>query len=104
MGIDIYAQLVNFIKALLCGSLFFVLYDIFRVMRSFFKSGALIVFIQDFLYSFFILIGTFIFVFSVNNGELRIYILCGILCGWLLSFLTYGRVSSFVMKKCRKQQ
>ena len=42
----------------------FVLYDIFRVLRTFFKSGAVVVFIQDFLYSFFILVGTFIFVFS----------------------------------------
>ena len=103
MEIDIYIQIVNFVKALLCGSLFFVLYDMFRILRTFFKSGALFVFVQDILYLLFVFIGTFIFVFAINNGALRIYILCGILCGWLLGFVTFGRVSNFVIKKCRKQ-
>ena len=104
MELDVYTQIINFIKALLCGSLFFILYDMFRILRTFFRCGALIVFIQDFLYLLFVFISTFIFVFAINDGELRIYILCGILCGWLLGFGTYGRVSTFVIKKCRKQQ
>ncbi len=104
MELDINTQIMNFIKALLCGSLYFILYDMFRILRTFFKSNAVIVFIQDFLYMSFVFISTFIFVFAFNEGALRIYILCGILVGWLVSFATYGRFSRFVIKKCRKQQ
>ena len=103
MGIGLYIQIVNFMKSILCGLLFFVLYDVFRILRTFLRFGTVSVFIQDFLYLFLVFVGTFLFVFAINDGALRIYILCGILCGWLLGFFTYGKVSRFVIKKSKKE-
>ena len=104
MELDISLQLWNFARSLLFGFASFVLFDMLRIIRSLFRCGTVTVFIQDFLYFFVVVISSLIFVFAINDGDAQLYILGGILLGWLLGFVTYGRLTSFVIKKCRKQQ
>ena len=104
MELDISLQILNFFRSLLFGFAAFIFFDMFRIIRSVFHCGVLSVFIQDFLYFFMLVISVLIFVFAVNNGDVQIYILGGIFLGWMLGFHTYGKLTNFVIKKCRKQQ
>ncbi len=104
MELDISFQLLNFVKSFLFGLTAFVLFDMFRVIRSFFCFKVISVFIQDFLYFLMVVISALIFVFAINDGEVQLYILGGIFAGWTVGFGTYGRLTTFVIKKCRKQQ
>ena len=102
MELDIALQLINFAKSVLFGFAFFVIFDMFRIIRSFFKCGAVFIFFQDVIYFISAALSLLIFFFAINSGEVRIYILFGVSLGWLFGFFTYGKLSSYVVKKCRK--
>lgn len=102
MELYITVQIANFLRSLLFGFIAFVVFDIFRLIRSIFKCNAIIVFIQDFLYFIMLVVSTLVFVFAINSGELQLYIFGGILLGWVAGYATYGQLTFFVMKKCRK--
>lgn len=104
MELDISFQILNFARSLLFGFAAFVLFDMFRLIRSLFHCGTFIVFIQDFLYFFVTAVAALIFVFAINDGDAQLYILGGIFLGWTVGYCTYGRLTNFVIKKCRKQQ
>lgn len=103
MTIDIAGQLMNFIRSFILGGIFFLLYDILRLIRSMFSCGFVLVFFQDILYFFTLVIATTVFMFAVNNGEVRIYLLSAILLGWVVLYATYGKLSRSISEKvCEK--
>lgn len=103
MELDISNQCLNFLKSFLFGFSAFVFFDIFRIVRSFFRCGAVSVFFQDLIYFFFVSVSAVIFLFAVNDAEIRLYILGAILFGWIIGFLSYGKLSSYCVGKCRKK-
>lgn len=101
MELFIPVQMMNFLKTLLFGIIIFTVYDLFRFIRSIFRCGTAVIFIQDIFYFFAVTVAALIFIFAVNDGEVRIYILAGIFLGWLVGYSTIGRLSGKVLKKCR---
>ncbi len=88
-----------------------VVYDVFRIRRLAFKTGAcfskkdtnevarkenvadcVIIFFEDVLFAVISSIVVCIFIFYMNSGQFRGIAVIGALCGFLLYYLTVGRV------------
>ena len=76
--------------SIIFGAFLGIFYDIFRIIRIFFKCKFWNVFIQDIIYFFLSGVSTFLFILFINSGEIRFYILAGELMGFTLYYLTLG--------------
>lgn len=88
-------QLQILIYFILTGFIIGILFDIFRILRKSFKTIDFITYIQDFI--FWILTGLILIfsIFKFNNGELRSYVIIGIIFGLFIYMLT---ISKFILK------
>ncbi len=77
----ILSQLYSLLIFTITGIIIGVLFDIFRILRRSFKTPDIITYIEDIL--FWILTGIFfiIILFKFNNGEIRSYVLLGLISG-----------------------
>ena len=99
MQITLLSQIQIFLYAIVFGVMLGILYTSFYILRKTFSSNK----IQDFVYdlSYFIVCGflTFIFIFTFNFGEVRIYILFGELLGFSIYYLTIGNITARIINK-----
>ena len=86
-----YLFLIFILNGLIIGFLF----DFFRILRKTIKTTDFVTYIQDFI--FWILTGIIIlyFIFTFNNGEIRLFLFLGILTGVLIYMLLF---SNFIIK------
>ena len=77
------SQAVSFLYSIILGILYALFYDIFRAVRIVKPQTAFSVFLQDLFYFFITAIVTFIYLLALTNGEIRAYVLVGILIGFL---------------------
>ena len=87
----IFSEVSKFLFFILVGSMIGITFDIFRIIRKCFKTSDLITYIHDIL---FLLISAVILltsIFIINNGELRGYILIGIIIGLILYFILLSK-------------
>lgn len=84
-------QAYLFVMFIINGILIGFLFDIFRILRKSFKTSDIITYIED--VTFWILTGilTLYFIFTYNNGEIRLYILLGIIFGISIYILTISK-------------
>lgn len=82
-----YLFLVFTINGIIIGLLF----DIFRILRRSFKTSDIITYLQDIL--FWILTGLILLysIFTFSNGEIRFYMLLGVLLGCLIYMLMFSK-------------
>ncbi|MBE6896712.1 MAG: hypothetical protein E7477_06380 [Ruminococcaceae bacterium] len=99
MGFTILSQQLLFFYSIVFGFFLCFVYCIFRIFRNIFSSFDAASFIFDLLYFLFTAVAFVIFIFTVNNGEIRIFILASVLIGWILFFFSFGRLISFLVKK-----
>lgn len=90
MGITISSQTQLFGWALLLGIASGVCYDVFRVLRQAVRHSWLAVLLEDI--SFFALVTAVLFGFFMERcgGEVRFFVVLGLLLGWLLYFFSAG--------------
>lgn len=88
------------------GFLLGILYDVFRLVRMAFFSHKAVVFFQDVLYFTLCACLTFLFVLTMNYGEIRGYVILGEALGWIIYYYSVGamifRVSGQIVKLCRR--
>ena len=80
----------------LVGIIIGLIFDFFRIIRKCFKTPDIVTYIHDIL---FLLISALILIFSIfifNNGELRAYILLGILLGFAIYFFIISKYIIFI--------
>ncbi len=92
-------QAVSFLYSMILGVIYCAFYDIFRAVRLVFKPKDWQVFLQDIVYFLIISFTTFIFLLSLTNGEIRGYILFGMVIGFCGFYLT---VSKYFLPLCKK--
>lgn len=87
IAMQLYILLIFTISGIAIG----VLFDIFRILRKSFKTPDFVTYIEDII--FWILSGAiFLFtLFKFNNGEIRSYIIIGLLIGIILYMLTISK-------------
>lgn len=88
-------QAYLFVMFILNGILIGVLFDVFRILRKSFKTSDFITYIEDITFWLSAGILTLYFIFYFNSGEIRLYILIGIVLGILIYILT---VSKYIIK------
>ena len=100
--IDNFSQAVSFLYSIILGIFFSAFYDIFRSLRLVKTQTSLAVFLQDIIYFLTTAIATFIYLLALTNGEVRAYVLIGILLGFLLFLFTVSKfyiiALSFILK------
>ena len=85
-------ELFTFFSFFLCGSILGMLFDFFRALRKAVKMNAPAVHITDFTFWLgAILISTF-FMFFINDGLLRTFVVVAFFLGIALYFLTLSRL------------
>ena len=88
-------QAYVFLSTLYAGLIIGFLYDCCRMVRKMIRAGVIITGILDLLFWAVIGILSFLVLFYVDNGSVRLYTVVGLLIGWLLYRLT---LSPFIMK------
>lgn len=96
--IDNSFQLFSFLVAIAAGIVFCLIYDILRAFRKSKQVEDWTVFFQDVIYFAVISIATFLLLMALSNGEIRGYIIIGLVLGFLLCFFTISRF--FVWAMC----
>lgn len=95
-------QTYLFIIFTIVGIIIGVLFDIFRILRKSFKTKDIVTYMEDIL--FWILTGIIILfsMYKFSNGELRFFMIIGIIMGTLMYMITFSRyvikISVFIIK------
>ena len=98
-------QAYLFLVFSLTGVVLGVLFDFFRVLRKTFKTGDFVTYIEDILY--WILAGIIILynIWFFNDGEIRVFMILGILMGAIIYCLTLSpifiKIDYFFMRKIK---
>ncbi len=92
MEVVVARQTVMFIEACAFGFVLGLCFEPLRILRLMIKMGAVAIFFQDILYCVFCAVCMFLFFLTVNEGELRIFLLAGIVIGVVVYFLTLGSI------------
>lgn len=98
-------QAYLFLVFTITGVILGVLFDFFRVLRKTYKTSDLITYIEDIIY--WILTGIIILfnIWYFNNGEIRVFIIIGIVMGALIYALTLSnlfiKINYFIMTKIK---
>lgn len=95
MAITITQQTAVFFHSLLLGVALGCFYDLFRITRIAFIIPALLVLVEDLLFFLFSSIVLFGFMLENSYGQIRWFILLGMVLGWVIYYFTAG---SLVMK------
>ena len=87
-------------QMLLAGAAMGVFYDVFRVLRRFFRFGYSAILAQDIL--FFCVSAVFVFFtgITLSGGRMRLSYALAALAGWLVYALTAGAAVMFVADRC----
>lgn len=85
--VQLYSLLIFTISGILVG----IFFDIFRVLRKSFKTSDLLTYIEDIL--FWIITGIFLLfiIFKFNNGEIRSYVIIGLILGIIIYMLAISK-------------
>lgn len=84
------AECQYFLRACLLGAALGIFFDFFRILRRSFGGSTVVVCLQDLLYWLVVGYATFSFLLRYCNGQLRWFIFCGELFGWVIFRLTLG--------------
>lgn len=84
-------ELLIFLKTIILGMGIGVIFDIFRIIRKLIPHKDFLVLLQDFLFCFFTGIYFFILIYYLNYGQIRFYIIIGILISNLLYLLLLSK-------------
>ena len=88
-------QAYVFLSTVYAGFFIGFIYDCYRMVRRIMKPGKWITGILDLLFWLIMGVLSFLVIFYVNNGEVRIYTIAGFAIGWALYALT---LSPIIMK------
>lgn len=92
-------QFIIFLYSLLTGSIINIVYDVFKIMRKTFKHGFLAVFIQDITFSFISLFISIAFISVFNYGQIRGYLIFGLVSGFVITHFTIGNLIVIVLSR-----
>ena len=89
-GLSLTTQAKNFLLSLGLGFLMGFVYDLFRIIRLSISERKISVIIFDLLYCVFLCFSTFVFLITVNEGQVRFYLLLGEGVGFAIYYFSLG--------------
>lgn len=81
------------------GGVIGLFYDVLRILRIAVNPGVVLTFIQDILFWFFSAIATFIYIFVFAGGTVRIVFLVFVAIGWIIYYISFGRLITWLANK-----
>lgn len=90
MEVVVAEQTLLFLEALTVGFFLGLFMEPLRIYRMMARPGTVAVFFQDVIYWFLCAVCSFVFILTVNSGQLRIFLVIGIVIGMTVYFLTIG--------------
>lgn len=87
IAIQLYSLLIFTISGIAIG----IFFDIFRILRRTFKTPDIITYIEDIIFWIFTGIFFLFVLFKFNNGEIRNYVIIGLIIGILVYVLTLSK-------------
>ena len=87
IAIQLYSLLIFTISGIAIG----IFFDIFRILRKSFKTPDIITYIEDIIFWIFTGIFFLFVLFKFNNGEIRSYVMIGLLLGIMIYMLTISK-------------
>ena len=95
-----------FFGAMILGLLLGALYDVFRALRMSLKHNSAAVFVEDFLYVMIFALSFYSYCTELCRGQLRFFVLAGMIAGFTVYLMTLGRIISKIVAKtveiCKK--
>lgn len=91
MSGEIINEVDIFFRAIILGALFALIYDFIRIIRRIVFKSFIIMGLEDILYWLIMSVMTCVFLYKVNGGVIRLYIITGIVAGMILYELSIGR-------------
>ena len=88
--------------SLLVGGWLMLVYDLFRVLRLMVKHSSFVRGIEDFLFWIFAGIVTFMLLYELNDGGVRVYAVAGVFTGMILYDKIVSRFLFAALKKAGK--
>lgn len=88
MQTQAYAFLIFVLNGILIG----ILFDIFRIFRKSFKTLDIVTYIEDCMFWIISVLLLLYSIFKFNNGEIRLYILIGVILGVSLYMLIFSKM------------
>lgn len=85
-------QTKGFLLSLGMGFLLGILYDLIRIIRISISRGKTAVIICDIIFCAFTCLFTFLFCLTVNEGEIRLYLVLGEIAGFFTYYFSLGAV------------
>ena len=89
-GLSLATQTKNFLLSLGFGFIMGIFYDLFRIARISISKGKIATVISDILYCVFLCFSFMLFCLTVNEGEIRLYLLLGSLAGFFVYYFSLG--------------
>ena len=91
-GLSLATQTKNFLLSLGFGFIMGIFYDLFRIIRISISKGKIATVISDILYCVFLCFALMLFCLTVNEGEIRLYLLLGSLAGFFVYYFSLGAI------------
>ncbi len=99
MKLDLNAEVITFLYAVICGMICGICFDFFRALRKELKAGAAVTGVTDAMFWICTSVVVGYFSFYVNHGMLRAFVLCGLILGAVLYFLLISRAVFWLFLK-----
>jgi len=99
LNVAVSHQLLTSLYALLLGAALGVVYDIFRSLRLVGFKTFVLVFLEDVLFFAICTISLFSFYMQFSDGKFRIYIFIFTFVGFIIYYLTVGKLVIFLIQK-----
>ena len=91
-SLSLATQTKNFLLSLGLGFLMGFVYDLFRIIRISISERKIFVIVFDLLYCIFLCLSTFVFLITVNEGQVRFYLLLGEAIGFAVYYFSFGAI------------
>lgn len=91
-GLSLATQTKGFLLSLGLGFIMGIFYDLFRILRLAISNSKALIIVFDVLYCIFLCFVTFLFCLTINEGQIRFYLLMGEAVGFAVYYFSLGVV------------
>ena len=92
MEASVTVQTMEFIHSAVLGVLLGVMYDVFRLLRTYIKPGRFFTAVLDVVYWLVAILALLAFVLTFSQGQMRWYVLLGAFSGGFVYICTFSRL------------
>ena len=98
MEVYLSEQALKLVFALITGIKIAIIYHAFSLFSKIIPHGNVMIFIEDFIFGFIAVSSVFSYLTKYNSGQIRAYLIFGVIVGFILFCVTLGRFTNPLAK------